>query len=279
LKALFLGAEGTLGVITAVVLKLFPEPRARQTAWLAVAGLEAACALLGRARRESGDQVVSAEYVSRRSLELVLEHIEGARDPLEANAEHYLLIELAAADADEVLRSKLERVLEAGLAAGEVLGGTIAASIAQRSALWLLRERIPEAERREGGSVKHDVSVRIGRIPTFVARAEPALRAIAAHRLSIYGHIGDGNLHFNLLPPPGQSIETFRAASAGALSTCVHDLAAELGGSFSAEHGVGILKAPELERYRSATALSLMRTVKHALDPRGIMNPGKMLAD
>ena len=278
LKALFLGAEGTLGVITAAVLKLFPEPRSRQTAWLAVAGLDAACALLGRARRESGDQVVSAEYVSRRSLDLALKHVAGARDPLERPATHYLLLELASADDDTELRAKLERVLAGGLDSGEILDGTIADSLAQRSALWHLRERVPEAEKRDGGSVKHDVSVRIGRIAEFVARAEPALAAIAPHRLSIYGHIGDGNLHFNVLPPVGQGIDEFRAGPAGALSTCVHDLAASLGGSFSAEHGVGMLKVHELEKYQPPTAVALMHTMKRALDPHGIMNPGKMLA-
>jgi len=277
LKAMFLGAEGTLGVITAAVLKLFPEPRSRQTAWLAVASLDAACALLGRARRESGDQVVSAEYVSRRSLDLVLKHVAGAREPLEQPATHYLLLELASADDDAGLHAKLERVLAGGLASGEILDGTIADSLAQRSALWMLRERVPEAEKRDGGSVKHDVSVRIGRIAEFVARAEPALAAVAPHRLSIYGHIGDGNLHFNVLPPAGQGIDEFRAEPGEALSTCVHDLAAELGGSFSAEHGVGILKVHELERYQLPTAVALMRAMKRALDPHGIMNPGKML--
>ena len=276
-KALFLGAEGTLGVITATVLKLFPEPRARATAWLAVVNVDAACRLLGRARRESGDQVVSAEYVSRRSLDLVLRHVDDARDPLLSPAEHYLLLELASADPDEVLRAKLERVLTTGLADGEILDGTIAESEAQRRGLWLLRERLPEAERRDGGSVKHDVSVRIGRIAEFIARVEPALEHIAPHRLSLYGHIGDGNLHLNLLPPAGLGIDAFRAGSAEALTSCVHDLAATLGGSFSAEHGVGILKAPDLARYKSPTARALMSTLKHALDPHGIMNPGKML--
>ena len=278
LKATFLGAEGTLGVITAAVLKLFPEPRSRQTAWLAVASIDAACKLLGRARRESGDQVVSAEYVSRRSLDLVLKHVAGAREPLDRPATHYLLLELASADDDAELRAKLERVLAGGLASGEILDGTIADSLAQRSALWLLRERVPEAEKRDGGSVKHDVSVRIGRIAEFLALAEPALAAIAPHRLSVYGHIGDGNLHFNVLPPAEQGIDEFRVGPAEALSTCVHDLAAQLGGSFSAEHGVGILKVRELERYQSPTAVALMRAMKHAVDPHGIMNPGKMLS-
>jgi D-lactate dehydrogenase (cytochrome) len=276
-KALFLGSEGTLGVITAAVLKLIPEPRSQATAWLAVPTVEAACDLLARARRESGDQVVSAEYVSRRSLDLVLRHVEGARDPLGTPAAHYLLLELASADVDGQLRATLERVLAAGLADGEILDGTIAESEAQRRALWLLRERVPEAERRDGGSIKHDVAVRIGRIPDFIARAEPKLERIAPHRLSIYGHIGDGNLHFNVLPPAGQSIAALRAAAGAALSDCVHDVAASLGGSFSAEHGVGILKTQELARYKSPVALALMRTLKQALDPHCIMNPGKVL--
>jgi D-lactate dehydrogenase (cytochrome) len=276
-KALFVGSEGTLGVITAAVLKLFPEPRAVATAWLAVPSVDAACRLLGRARRETGDQIVSAEYVSRRSLELVLRHVEGAREPLDSPAEHYVLLELASADDHEALRAKLTRVLSTGLDAGEILDGAVAESEAQRRSLWLLRERVPEAERRDGGSVKHDVSVRIGRISDFVARAEPALARIAPHRLSVYGHIGDGNLHFNVLPPPGESMEQFRATHADAVSACVHDLAAALDGSFSAEHGVGILKVGQLARYESPAALELMRTLKAALDPRGIMNPGKML--
>ncbi|HEU4618011.1 MAG TPA: FAD-binding oxidoreductase [Gammaproteobacteria bacterium] len=279
LKALFLGAEGTLGLVTAAVLKLYPAPRSRRTAWLAVRSPAAACAVLARARRESGDEVVSAEYVSRRSLDLVLRHVEGARDPLEARHEHHLLLELASADGESVLAGKLERILEGGAAAGDIDDGAVAESGPQRDALWRLRERIPEAERRDGGSVKHDVSVRISLIPEFLARAEPALAALAPHRLSIYGHIGDGNLHFNLLPPPGRTVEAFRAESAERLSRCIHDLAAALGGSFSAEHGIGILKVHELERYKSRESLALMRAVKRALDPNGIMNPGKMLAE
>lgn len=276
LRSLFVGAEGTLGLVTAAVLKLFPMPSAQQTAWLAVPSPRAACTLLGRARRESGDRVVSAEYVSRASLELVLAHVAGARDPLDAEYPHYLLLELASSDAETALRETLERILAAGIEAGEIVDGAIAESGPQRDELWRIRERVPEAERVDG-SVKHDISVRITDIPKFLDIAADELPRIAPHRVSVYGHIGDGNLHYNLLPPPGMTIERFREASAERLSAAVHELAARLGGSFSAEHGVGVLKAGELERFRAPEALELMRAVKRAIDPNGIMNPGKML--
>ncbi|HEX6997265.1 MAG TPA: FAD-binding oxidoreductase [Gammaproteobacteria bacterium] len=277
LKSLFVGSEGTLGVITAAVLKLFPAPRSRETAWLAVPSVEAACRLLARARRESGDQVVSAEYVARGSLDLVLRHVEGARDPLDAPHEHYVLLEFASADEQTVLRERLERVLATGLEAGEIADGVIAESHAQRAALWRLRERVPEAERHAGGSVKHDISVAISKIPEFLRRAAAELERVAPHRLSVFGHIGDGNLHYNVLPPEGSGIDALRAEFGPALSDAVHALAVALGGSFSAEHGVGILKAAELERFEPPPALEAMRAVKRALDPRGIMNPGKVL--
>ena len=153
----------------------------------------------------------------------------------------------------------------------------IASSGAQRLALWALREGVPEAEKRGGGSIKHDISVRIATIPKFVDAAVAELAAIGPHRLSVFGHIGDGNLHFNVLPPGGEAIEAFRARSGAAVSSRVHETAVGLGGSFSAEHGVGILKVAELERYESPQSLALMRALKRALDPKGIMNPGKLL--
>ncbi|HUO67119.1 MAG TPA: FAD-linked oxidase C-terminal domain-containing protein, partial [Gammaproteobacteria bacterium] len=254
-----------------------PEPRARETAWLAVPSVAAACRLLGRARRQSGDRVVAAEYVSRPSLELVLRHVAGARDPLAVPRSHYLLLELASADGTSELRALAERLLAAALEAGEIEDGALAESQAQRADFWRLRERVPEAERREGGALKHDVSVRIARLPDLLASVEPALNAIAPHRVSQFGHIGDGNLHLNLLPPAGQTLDAFRASAGERLTACVHDVTAALGGSFSAEHGVGVLKVGELERYESPAALALMRTLKRALDPDGLMNPGKVL--
>ncbi|HSG63392.1 MAG TPA: FAD-binding oxidoreductase [Gammaproteobacteria bacterium] len=274
LKSLFLGAEGTLGVITAAVLRLYPAPRSRQTAWAAVASQAAACALLAAARRSTGDQVVAAEYLSRTSLELVLAHIPGVRDPLAEAHEHYVLLELAGSTDDAALRGALERLLEAGLADGAILDGTLAESNAQREALWKLRETIPEAERHEGQCVKHDISVPLGGLPDFLVAARERLTRIVAHRLSVFGHLGDGNLHYNLMPQRGQS---FDAALAKELTATLYDYVESIGGSFSAEHGIGVFRRDDLNRYKSPVALELMRRIKVALDPNGIMNPGKVV--
>lgn len=277
LKSLFCGAEGTLGIITAATLKLFPRPKARQTAWLAVTDAAAACRLLGRARAESGDCVTSFEYVSRPSLELALGYGEGLVDPLDEPHEHYVLLELSSGQSEEQLREVSEAILMSGMEEGEISDGVIAESGQQRSQLWRLRESIPESEKHQGGSVKHDVSVTIDRIPEYLAAAPARLARIAECRYSIYGHIGDGNLHYNLLAPAGEDPETFKRAHGGALTESLHGLAAELGGSFSAEHGVGKLKKGELARYKDPEALATMRAIKAALDPKGLMNPGKVL--
>ena len=273
LKQLFIGAEGTLGVITAAVLKLFAQPRSVQTAWLAVADVDAANAVVGLARRSTGDMLVSAEYLSRTSLALVLEHLDGARDPLGVAHEHYLLIELAGPLDELQSRALLERLLEQELAAGRVVDGAIAESNAQRDALWALRESIPEGERHAGQCVKHDISVPIAEIPTFLDEARRRLTQIAAHRLSVFGHLGDGNLHYNLVPPAG---ETFAPETAAALTETLYDYVDEIGGSFSAEHGIGIFRRDELARYKSPLSLEIMRSIKATLDPHGIMNPGKL---
>ena len=277
LRSLFCGAEGTLGIITAATLKLFPRPTSLQTAWLAVPDAAAACRLLSRARRESGDQVTSFEFVTRPSLELVLGSVDGAVDPLEEAYEHYVLLELSSGQSEERLREVTEAILVAGMEEGEILDGVIAESSRQRRGLWSLRESIPEAEKHEGGSVKHDVSVTIDRIPEFLEVAPRRLAEIARCRYSVYGHIGDGNLHFNLLAPEGEDPAAFKDEQGPALSECVHDLAAELGGSFSAEHGVGKLKKGELARYKDPASLGAMRAIKAAFDPKGLMNPGKVL--
>lgn len=279
LKSLLVGAEGTLGVITAAVLKLVPLPRSRQTGWFAVPSPAAACAVLRRMQRYSGERVVSAEYISRPSLELVLEFVPGTRDPLDRPWPHYLLFEVAGGDLESRLRRTVEEIFQAGLEAREILDGMLASSGRQRDALWRLRETIPEAERNAGGSVKHDISVSVSSIPGFMDEAERCLRKLGICRLSAFGHLGDGNLHYNLLPPPGSALADFRAGPAGKMTAAVLDLAMRLGGSFSAEHGIGVLKRDELHRYASPAALKTMRALKTALDPKGIMNPGKVLGE
>ena len=277
LKNLFVGAEGTLGVITAAVLKLFPKPNARHTAFVAVSDAAAACALLGQARRRSGDAVTSFEYLTRPALDLVLQHIEGTYDPLDEAHDNYVLLELSNGQSDEALREVVETVLMEGMERGEILDGVIADSGQQRARLWQLRESIPESEKHAGMSVKHDVSVTIDRIADYLALAPQRVAAVADCRYSVYGHIGDGNLHYNLLAPTNTDAVAFRQKFATALSSAVHDLAVELGGSFSAEHGIGKLKKSALDHYKQPAAINAMRAIKKALDPDGRMNPGKMI--
>jgi len=277
LKQLFLGAEGTLGVITAAVLKLFPAPRDVATAWVAVPGPGAALDLLARLREASGDAVVSFEYLPRLCVDLVLEHLDGIRDPLARPHQHYVLLELASSRTDAGLGALLERALAAALDEGLVEDATIAASSAQRAALWAIREGIPEAQNRAGGTLKHDVSVPLARVPEFLERATRAVEAVCPGvRAMGFGHLGDGNVHYNLVRPPGEDERRFLARGE-AITPLVHEAAEALGGSFSAEHGIGVLKRADLARYRGGVELELMRTVKRALDPRGIMNPGKVL--
>ncbi len=274
LKSLFVGAEGTLGIITAAVLKLFPRPRSLQTAFVALPDADAACRLLGQARHQSADAVTSFEYIMRPSLDLVFANIDATADPLDEVYSHYVLLELSSGQSEQALREVTEQILMSGMEAGQILDGVIAESGQQRDKLWRLRESIPEAEKHEGGAVKHDVSVTIDRIPAYLQQAPSRIEAIAPCRHSIYGHIGDGNLHYNLLPPPGSP--AFAPDVAQALSQAVHDLAVELGGSFSAEHGVGRLKKAALARYKDPSALETMRAIKKAIDPDGRMNPGKV---
>jgi len=275
LKHLFIGAEGTLGLITAATLKLFPRPRAHATAWAAVPDPAAAVRLLGRLRDAAGDNVTAFEIVGRPALELVLRHIPDARDPLLGKPAWQVLIELSGARDD--LSATLEQALEAAAGDGIVDDAAIAASEAQTAALWALRENVSEAQKIEGVSIKHDIAVPVSRIAEFIARADAALLAAFPHvRIVCFGHIGDGNLHYNQSRPDAQSNNEF-IAQTGAVNRIVHDLVHELGGSISAEHGLGQLKREEVLRYKSATEMDMMRAVKQALDPRGLMNPGKLL--
>ena len=277
LKHLFIGAEGTLGIITAAVLKLFPRPRRRAVAWLAGADAGAAVALLGRLRATAGERLCAFELVGASALELVLRHIPGARPPLARPAPWSVLVELADADPAAALDEQLAAVLGAALEEGLIGDAALAASLSQAEALWALRENISEAQKIEGFSIKHDISVPVSRIPAFLAAADAALQERwAGVRIVAFGHLGDGNLHYNLSHAQGEDNSALLARSAE-VSRIVHDLVASFGGSISAEHGIGQLKRGELPRYKSALELELMGRIKQALDPRGLMNPGKLL--
>ncbi|MDH3912286.1 MAG: FAD-binding oxidoreductase [Rhodospirillales bacterium] len=277
LKQLFLGAEGTLGIITAAVLKLFPQPSESCTALVAVADPAAATRLLARFRDRTGDVVTSFEYLNRVCMELVLEHLPGNTDPFDRPHEHYVLVDLASGRGCGGLRDLAEHVLGEAFEAGEALDAVIAASAAQGERLWALRESIPEAQKHAGGCIKHDVSVPVSRVPEFLAKATAlAEQTITGVRVAPFGHLGDGNVHFNLTQPRQAERAAFLAHS-DSITDAVHALAAELDGSFSAEHGIGRLKRNDLRRYKAPVELSLMDTLKKAIDPKGIMNPHKVL--
>jgi FAD/FMN-containing dehydrogenase len=279
IKSLFLGAEGTLGVITAASFRLFPQIRARATALAAVPDVRAAVTLLGELRAASGERVSSFELIPRAGIELTTRHVPGVSDPLATAYEWYVLCELSSSRAAEPLDAVLEEALAAALARATVLDAALVRSERERSALWKLRETIPEAQRHEGASLKHDISLPVAALPEFVARAASWVgEHVPEGRLVAYGHVGDGNLHFNISQLPTADRERF-LARAEEIRRAIHDMVREFGGSFSAEHGIGRLKVAELERYGSPVELELMRSVKRAFDPQGIMNPGKVLRE
>jgi FAD/FMN-containing dehydrogenase len=269
LKHLFIGAEGTLGIITAAVLKLFPRPRQVQTFFAAVPDPDRVLGLLSLVRELTGDGVYAFEMISRFALELVTRHMSGTSDPLSAPSPWYVLADLtvARAAAEEVLAASVERDL--------VTDAVLAGSAAQARALWKLRESASEAQKHEGASIKHDISVPVSRIPAFLAQALAAAETlIPGIRPVPFGHVGDGNLHFNFTQPAGMDAEAY-LAKWETLNRVVHDIVIAHGGSISAEHGIGVLKREEARRIKSPVELDLMARVKRALDPKGIMNPGK----
>ncbi len=277
LKQLFIGAEGSLGIITAAVLKLFPRPRATATAFAAVAGVEAAVELLGIAKRESGGQVSSFELLPRIGVDFVLRHIPGTRDPMQARHDWYVIMEMTSGRAGDELRSTMEGVLGEGLERELVLDAVLAESDTQAKDLWKLRESMSESQRPEGGSIKHDISVPVSLMATFIERATAAVeQLIPGVRIIAFGHIGDGNVHFNPSQPPGADRKWF-LDQWHEVSDIVHGIAHELGGSISAEHGLGRLKREEITHYKQPLEIDLMRKLKEALDPQGIMNPGKVV--
>ena len=276
LKHLFIGAEGTLGIITAAVLKLFPLPRANATAWLAIASPAAAVRLLADLQARFASTLTACELVSDVALGLVRQHIPGPHPALSASPWH-LLIELSAGGDEGELREALGALLAEALASGTISDAVLAQSGEQARRLWAMRENIGEAQRIDGLSIKHDVSVPISRIPEFVERADQALtEAFPGLRIVAFGHIGDGNLHYNQSQAAAGLNAAFLAAQP-IVNRIVHDLVDELGGSISAEHGIGQLKRDELLRHKSPVEIEMMRAIKRVLDPQGLMNPGKVL--
>jgi FAD/FMN-containing dehydrogenase len=277
IKSIFLGAEGTLGIITAASVKLFPKIRSSATAFVAVPTVRAAVDLLARLREASGDRVSSFELIPRIGVDLTTQHIPGVSDPLQQRYSWYVLTELTSARASDPLDTVMEEALAAALEAGLVLDAALSRSERERLALWKLRETIPEAQRIDGASLKHDISVTITALPDFLEKASRWVENnVPDGKLVVYGHVGDGNLHFNLNQAPGSDSNNFLAREP-AIKRAIHDLVREFGGSFSAEHGIGRLKVEELEHYASAVEIDLMRAVKQALDPNGVLNPGKVL--
>jgi FAD/FMN-containing dehydrogenase len=277
LKQLFIGAEGTLGVITAAVLKLFPRPRDVQTAFIAVPELEDVTRLLADAKAATGDTVTAFELIPGIVLEATLKHFPEAREPLKTRTPWYVLMELSSGLTGGAGRQCLEDFLAGGYDSGLIADAVIATSGTQAKQIWYLRDILPETEVREGASIKHDVSVPISRVTKFIARATAMMeKEMAGIRVLAFGHVGDGNIHFNLSQPEGME-ETAFLDHRERLHRMIHDLVAELGGSISAEHGIGRLKRDELVRYRSRIELDLMRAIKKTLDPDNIMNPGKVI--
>ena len=275
LRHLLIGAEGTLGVITAAALKLFARPAQTGTALLVVQSPEAALKLLSMARGLFGEMVSAFELIHRQGFDFLTETMPDVRQPFETPPEWCVLIELGLAEGMDP-QGALETLFENASEAGLVPDGLIAQSAAQATDFWTIRESIPEANRRVGSVSSHDISVPLGAIPTFIEEGGARLAQLGDFRINCFGHVGDGNLHYNVFPQVGRA-RADHENQRDAIKACVHDLTDELGGSISAEHGVGRLKVSDLEKYGDPAKLSAMRAIKAGLDPLGIMNPGAVL--
>ena len=276
LKNLFVGAEGTLGVITAAVLRLVPRPNAVETAFVGLPSAQAALSLFGIANENAAGGVTSFELMTRLGLEMVFRHAAGCRDPLQKAYPWYVLIELSS-QGKTGLRDVLEEILAEGLKRGLILDAAIADSLEQSKAFWRLREMFGEVQRHEGGSIKHDVSVPVAAVPDFIAEANAAVAALIPEARPVpFGHLGDGNVHYNVSQPLGADRKEFLARW-DEVNTAVFAVVKKFGGSISAEHGVGVMKRDLLPSVKDPVALDLMRRIKHLLDPNDILNPGKVL--
>ena len=278
LRDLFIGSEGTLGVITAAVLKLFPRPAAQVAAWVAVPTPAAALALLALAQQRLASELTAFELISETCLQLVLHHVHAARRPLAEAAPWYVLLEVSSAHSEAAATEAIEGLLEAALEAGHASDAALSASVAQFRSLWALREDISESQGAAGPTIKHDIALPIARIPAFIDSTGAAIaRHHPALRLVVFGHLGDGNLHYNLSPPASGMDGTVFTALEAPLNRLVHDAVHEAGGSISAEHGLGVLRRDEAARYKTAVERRLMHSLKRAFDPLNLMNPGKLL--
>ena len=278
LRDLFIGSEGTLGVITAATMKLYPLPAAQLTAWAAVPSLDAAVTLLGLAHRHLGAGLTGFEVMGQFALSLVASHFPQQRVPLFRDTPYCVLLENSDHESEAHARAQFERLLETALESGCVSDAVVAENLTQAHQLWHIRESIPLAQAEEGLNIKHDISIAVSRIPEFVRVTDALLaREIPGVRLVNFGHLGDGNLHYNVQAPEGGDAKVFLREQEARINTLVFDSVQAFGGSISAEHGVGSLKVDKLEHHKSPVALGLMRAVKRALDPQNLMNPGRVL--
>jgi D-lactate dehydrogenase (cytochrome) len=276
LKNLFIGAEGTLGIITAATLRLIPRPRSVETAFVGVASPQAALELFGIANDHSGGSITSFELMFRMGIDFVLQFDSGSRDPLGGKHEWYVLIELSSQQR-EGLRDQMEGILAEGIERGLVADAAIAESLDQQKAFWRIREMFGEVQRQVGGSIKHDVSVPVANVPAFIAESNAAVtKLIPGARPLPFGHLGDGNIHYNISQPVGADKAAFLDRWHD-VNTVVFEVVLKYGGSISAEHGIGIMKRDLLPTIKDPVAIDLMRALKRTLDPKGILNPGKVL--
>jgi FAD/FMN-containing dehydrogenase len=278
LRHLFIGSEGTLGVITGAIMKLYPMPAAQLTAMAAVPSLDAAVELLGLAHKHLSSGLTGFEVMGQFALSLVVKHFPQQRVPLWNESPYCVVLENSDNESETHAREVFERLLEAAMEAGCVTDAVVAESVAQARALWHIRESIPLAQAQEGLNIKHDISIAVSAIPEFVRLTDAKLEtAFPGARLVNYGHLGDGNLHYNVQAPDGSDAEAFLQHQEKPINALVYDMVDQFGGSISAEHGIGSLKREKLEQHKSPVALGLMRSIKQALDPHNLMNPGRVL--
>ena len=278
LRDLFVGSEGTLGVITAATLKLYPQPVARLTAWAALPSMQDAVSLLGLAHRHLGASLTGFEVMGQFALSLVDKHFAQLRVPLFKDAAWCVLLENSDHESESHAREQFERLLETAFEQGCVSDAVVAESLSQAKSLWHIRESIPLAQAEEGLNIKHDISIAVSRIPEFVETTDALLaRALPGIRLVNFGHLGDGNLHYNVQAPDGGDAAAFLRDHEEEVNALVYESVARFDGSISAEHGVGSLKVEQLEQHKSPVALGMMRAIKQALDPRNLMNPGRVI--